>query len=77
MIRDVFKYKKPNTSQKERQFLLRFYIQKYRHFVLRNFHGIFEIGGGGGAFLYATNNAPCITVLYAKNNALCVTVIYI
>ena len=38
----------PDTSKKERQFALRFYIQKYGHFALRNFSLNFEIGGGGG-----------------------------
>ena len=40
------------------------------------FHGIFEIGGGGRAFLYEKNNALCVTFLYSKNNALCVTFLY-
>ena len=30
------------------------------------FHGIFEIGGEGGTFLYAKNNALCVTFLYTK-----------
>ena len=41
------------------------------HFALRDFHGIFEIVGGGGAFLYPKNNALCVTFLYTENNALC------
>ena len=32
-----FYIKKLDTLQKERQFPLRFYIQKARHFTLRNF----------------------------------------
>ena len=32
------------------------------------FHWIFEIGGGGGAFLYAKKDALCVTFLYAKND---------
>ena len=36
-LRDVLIYKKPGTSQKSRQFALRFYIQKPGHFALRNF----------------------------------------
>ena len=33
----LFIYKNPDTSQKARQFALRFYIQTARHFVLRGF----------------------------------------
>ena len=33
----VFMYKNPDTFQKTRQFPFRFYIQKERHFTLRNF----------------------------------------
>ena len=40
-------YKKHDTSQKARQFALRFYIQKSGTFALRDFHWIFEICGGG------------------------------
>ena len=36
-LRDVFMYKKPDTSQKARLFALRFYIQKAWHFALRDF----------------------------------------
>ena len=41
---NVFIYKTPDTSQKARQFLLRFYIQKARHFTFCNFHENFEVG---------------------------------
>ena len=34
---NVYTYKKPDTLQKARQFPLRFYIQKDRHFTLRDF----------------------------------------
>ena len=34
---EVFTYKKPDTSQKARQFALRLYIYKARHFMLYNF----------------------------------------
>ena len=37
----------PDTSQKVRPFLLRFYMQKCGHFALRDFHRIIEIGRGG------------------------------
>ena len=43
-IANVFRYKKPDTFQKARQFPLRFYIQKAIHFSLRDFHEIFEVG---------------------------------
>ena len=43
-LRNVFLYKKPDTFQKPRQFLLRFYIQKAIHLTLRGFHQIFEVG---------------------------------
>ena len=36
-MRNFFIYKNPDTFQKGRQFALRFYIQKARHFTLRNF----------------------------------------
>ena len=75
-LRDVFIYKKRDTSKKSRQFGLRFYLQKSWHFALRYFYRIFEIGRGGRAFLYAKNNALCVTFFYAKNNALCVTFLY-
>ena len=39
-----FIYKKPDTFQKARQFELSFYIQKARHFTLRYFHEIFDVG---------------------------------
>ena len=50
-LRDVFIYKKLDTSQKARQFAIRFYIEKsgtLRYAILR---WILEIGGGGGAFI--------------------------
>ena len=36
-LRDVFIHKKLDTSQKARQFAIRFYIQKSRTFALRDF----------------------------------------
>ena len=47
----TFLYKKLDTSQKARQFAIRFYIQK---------------SGGGGIYLLK-NNALCVTFLYNKN----------
>ena len=53
-LRDIFIYKKPDTSQKARQFVLRFYLYKNPDiFCYAIFYGIFEIGGGGKTFLYA------------------------
>ena len=43
-LQNVFIYKKPDTFQKARQFLLCFYIQKAIHLTLRDFHEIFEVG---------------------------------
>ena len=62
-LRDVFVYTNPDTLQKARNFVLRFYIQKSGHLALCNFHGIFKIGGVEGAFLCAKNNSLCITFL--------------
>ena len=39
---------------KRKTICVRFYIQKSKHFALRNFHGIFEISWGGRTFLYKT-----------------------
>ena len=36
-LRNVFIYKNSDTFQKSRQFVSRFYIQKVRHFTLRDF----------------------------------------
>ena len=47
-LRDVFIYKKVHTSQKARQFAIRFYIQKSGTLRSTIFHWIFEICGGGG-----------------------------
>ena len=44
-MRKVFTdIKKARHFTKARQFLLRFYSQKARHFTLRDFHDFFEIG---------------------------------
>ena len=51
-LRDVFIYKKTETSQKARQFALRFYIQKSGHFALRNFSlNFWNRRRGGGIFI--------------------------
>ena len=120
-MRIVFIYKKPKNLQKARHFVLRFYIQKGKHFTLRNFswnfvnwhvytksmklcvEGCFYIQKPrhlakirtifvlllytksltlcvtqfiwnfwnwqrGRKFVYAKNDALCITFLYAKKN---------
>ena len=51
-------------------------IQKSRHFLLRNFSWLLEIGGGGDTFLLTKNNSLCIKIIYAKNNTLSVTFLY-
>ena len=43
-LRNLFIFKKPYTFQKDRQFPLRFYIQKAIISKLRDFHEIFEVG---------------------------------
>ena len=51
-LRDFFIYKKSDTPQKVRQFALGFLIYKKPDILCYTiFHGIFEIGGGEGAFL--------------------------
>ena len=47
-LKFAFIYKKHDTSQKARQFAIRFYIQKPGTLRYAIFHGIFEICGGGG-----------------------------
>ena len=47
-LRDVFILKKPDTSQKVRQFALRFNIQNPDILRYGISHWNFEIGGGGG-----------------------------
>ena len=66
-LRDVFIYKKTDTSKKARQFALRFFIYK-KPDTLRYaiFHGIFEIVGGWRAFLWTKSNGLCVKYLYAK-----------
>ena len=49
-LRDVFIYINTDTSQKARQFAIRFNIQKSRHFALHNFSLNFWNWRRGGAF---------------------------
>ena len=82
-LRDVFICKKIDTSQKARQFAIRFYIQKSGTFKLRDFslnfwnlrRGVFieKIQSFCVTFLYWKNNALCVTLLYTKSLTLCVT----
>ena len=62
---DIFIYKKRDTSQKSRQFALRFYIQNLDTLRYAISHWTFEIGGGGGNFLYL-KNALYVIFLYVK-----------
>ena len=51
-LRDIFIYKKLGTSQKARQFAIRFYIQKSGSFALRNFSlNFWNLRRGGGILL--------------------------
>ena len=63
-LRDVFIYKNPDTSQKEIQFALRFFICKnpdtLRYTI---FHGIFEIGRRGGGIFIHKNKSLCVKFL--------------
>ena len=57
------RYKKPDTFQKSRQFLLRFYIQKAIYLTLRDFHEIFEVG-----IIYQKHDTlRYVTFLYTKD----------
>ena len=76
IYKNVFIYKKPETSQKVRQFLWRFYIQKFRHFALRNFSLNFWNWRRGGGHSYMQKQCTLYHIVYAKNNALCVTFLY-
>ena len=55
-LRNVFIYKKPDTFQKARQFALRVYIQKARHFTSRNFSWNFW-----NWYLYTKSMTLCVT----------------
>ena len=75
-LRDVFIYKKPDTSKKARQFVIRFYIKKSGHFALRNFSLNFWDWDRGEGISIGKKKSLCVTFLNAKNNALFVTFLY-
>ena len=58
----MFLLKKQDTSQKARQFILRFYMQKSRHFPLRNFHRKIEIGEREGGTRRTVTDRKSVTV---------------
>ena len=68
--------KKLDTSQKARQFAIRFYIQKSGSFALRDFSLNFWNLRRGGDIYWLKKNVLCVTLLYWKNSALCVTLLY-
>ena len=62
-LRNVFMYKKPDTFQKARPFMLRFNIQKAIHLMLQEFHEIFDVG----IYIQKTLHFALSGVLYAKS----------
>ena len=65
-LREIFIYKKLDTSQKARQFAIRFYIQKSGTLCYVISHWIFRFAEGGGAHLFLKKNALCVTFIYWK-----------
>ena len=57
-------YKKSDTLQKARQFSLRFYSQKSRHFTLRGFYDFFEID----IYIYTKSMTICVTFFYIQKS---------
>ena len=87
-MRNVFIYKNPDTFQKARQFALRFYIQKARHFTLRNFSWnfwswhlytkIMSLCVTWRFYIQKTRHFEksktiCVMFLYTKSRTLCIT----
>ena len=64
---NVFIYKNLDTSQKARQFPVRFDIQKSRPLLYAIFHEMFEVG------IYIKNHDTLcyVTFLYTKRQTLC------
>ena len=75
-LRDVFIYKKLDTSQKPRKIAIRPCIQKSGTLRYAIFHWIFEICGGGRTFIYWKNNSLFMTFLYWKIKHFFVTLLY-
>ena len=73
MLREVFIYKKRDTSKKARQFSFSvIYTEILTLCVTQFFLEILKLAERGGHF-YKKNNALCVEFLFAKNNALCDT----
>ena len=76
---NVFIYKSSDTFQKSRQFTLRFYIQRLRHFTLRNF-----LWNLWSWHLYTKCMTLCVTWrfniqksrYFAKSKTICVMFLY-
>ena len=69
-LRDVFIYKKPDTSPTARHFALRFYIRKLGHFALLDFSLTFWNWRRGEDIFILKKNALCVEFLYPKDNTL-------
>ena len=65
-LRDVFIYKKLDTWQKVRQFVIRFYIEKSGTFALRDFSLNFWNLRRGGGIYWIKNDLLCVIFLYRK-----------
>ena len=63
-LRNVFIYKNLGTSQKARQFAIRFYIQKSGIFSLRNFSLNFWNLRRKGRIYSLKNNSICMKILH-------------
>ena len=69
-LRDVFMYKKPDTSQKVGQFSLHFYIQEAWHFALRDFSWNFwNWRRGDGGYIQTTMHFA-LRCIYKKHETL-------
>ena len=76
-LRDVFYIQKARHFVKSKTICVTFfYIQKAWHFALRNFHGIFEICGGGGIFMNKRQCTLRYIFICKKQCTLCCVFIY-
>ena len=66
LLRDVFIYTKPDTSQKPGQFVLRFHMQKSAHFALRDYSFNFWNWRRGGDIFIIIKNALSVTFYMKK-----------